>query len=61
MAPSKVTCIVFEKEVIFHSNIIMHLKVHELCATMMLFLSLFSVNFDDQLSQNVRRFAILCV
>ena len=54
--------VVFEKEVISHSNIkrliyiwnlmILHLRAHKLVQQVFFFLSLFSTNFGDQLSSN---------
>ena len=53
--------VVFEKKVIYHSNIsraeavFKRMKAHQICAIIIFifYFSLFSSNFDDKLSQNI--------
>ena len=43
------------------SAFLRHLKALKICATRVFFPSLFSCNFDDQLSPNFHRYIILCM
>ena len=53
--------VVFDKEVIFHGFDFENSELEQLRVTRLLFLSLLSRNFDDQLSSISHRFVILCI